>query len=134
MLSLKLTFQISDIDPPPEVAEADGAVAAPPSSPEDDLAEPTYITCSLLITKPAYANAVSVDLSAGEEGFDVTNVAIFAKTLGEMEGAEGDWQRRSRYLGPREWSAIFAGYLSGARETPYCFLNKSLKGNNCKIE
>jgi complement component 1 Q subcomponent-binding protein len=45
---------------------------------------------------------MSVDLEAGEEGFEVTNVAMMGKAIGEMKGAEGDWARRSRYMGPRE--------------------------------
>ena len=45
---------------------------------------------------------MSIDLEAGEEGFEVTNVAVFDKALGDMKGAEGDWQRRTRYMGPRE--------------------------------
>lgn len=42
-----------------------------------------------------------MDLEAGEEGFVITNVAIFPKKEGEMDGAEGDWIRRGKYLGPR---------------------------------
>jgi complement component 1 Q subcomponent-binding protein len=46
---------------------------------------------------------MSVDLEAGEDGFEVTNVAMFEKSVGEAKGAEGDWERRSRYMGPREY-------------------------------
>lgn len=45
---------------------------------------------------------MAIDLEAGEEGFEITNVAMLNKTLGEAKGAEGDWARRSRYMGPRE--------------------------------
>ena len=44
-----------------------------------------------------------VDLEAGEEGFVITNVGMYEKNLAEMEGAEGDYQRRSKYMGPREF-------------------------------
>jgi len=92
--SLKLTFQISDIDSPLSEESA--------GQPEEDLAPPPVITCSLVVSKGNHENSLSIDLEAGEEGFSITNLAIFPKSLAEAEGAEGDWQRRSRYLGPRQ--------------------------------
>jgi complement component 1 Q subcomponent-binding protein len=70
---------------------------------------PPFITCSLLITKTAQPGAMIVDLEAGDNGFDVTNVAMFEKTLGEIEGAEAEYQRRTRYLGPREFWYVSTG-------------------------
>lgn len=94
-ISLKLTFQISDIDSP---AADEAAVQQ-----EEDLAPPPIITCALVVSKPASERSFSIDLEAGEEGFGITNLAVFPKVLAEAEGAEGDWARRSRYLGPREF-------------------------------
>lgn len=57
-------------------------------------------------------------MAAQPDGFEVTNVAIFDKALAEKEGAEGDWQRRSQYMGPQFDtldSAVqdaFQGYLA----------------------
>ena len=100
--SLKLTFQISDLDATEtlqaEPAATEAAAAAAPVTEQD----PTYITCSLLISKPNVGNALAFDLEASEEGFVITNVAVFDKRLGDAPGAEGDWQRRSRYMGPGE--------------------------------
>lgn len=42
-----------------------------------------------------------IDLGAGPEGFDITNVAIYDKALAQKEGVEADWDRRSRYMGPQ---------------------------------
>jgi complement component 1 Q subcomponent-binding protein len=92
---LKLTFQISDIDTP--LAEE----TEPAVQQEDDLAPPPVITCSLVVSKGSHENSLSIDLEAGEEGFAITNLAVFPKSLAEAEGSEGDWARRSRYLGPR---------------------------------
>ncbi|GFZ43961.1 hypothetical protein JCM24511_01681 [Saitozyma sp. JCM 24511] len=93
---IKLTFQVSDLDVPSDAEiPIEGEVAA-----EDTDASP-YITCSLVITKHAHPDAMSVDLEAGEDGFEVTNVAMFESAVAEAEGAEGDWQRRSKYMGPQ---------------------------------
>ena len=99
---IKLTFQVSDLDVPSDAEiPIEGEVAA-----EDTDASP-YITCSLVITKHAHPDAMSVDLEAGEDGFEVTNVAMFESAVAEAEGAEGDWQRRSKYMGPRECSGVW---------------------------
>jgi complement component 1 Q subcomponent-binding protein len=88
---------VSDLDVPSDAElPIEGEVAG-----EDTDASP-YITCSLVITKHAHPDAMSVDLEAGEDGFEVTNVAMFESAVAEAEGAEGDWQRRSKYMGPRE--------------------------------
>jgi complement component 1 Q subcomponent-binding protein len=92
---------VSDLDVPSDAElPIEGEVAA-----EDTDASP-YITCSLVITKHAHPDAMSVDLEAGEDGFEVTNVAMFESAVAEAEGAEGDWQRRSKYMGPRECFCI----------------------------
>ena len=98
--SLKITFQVSDLDDPSaqEQVDENGVMIDPPA---EDVSATPFITCSLLITKSATPGAMSIDLEAGEEGFEVTNVAMFEKAQGEMKGAEGDWARRSRYMGPR---------------------------------
>lgn len=97
--SLKLTFQISDLDntDPVESVDAEGNVV------ED--AAPAYITSSLLITKGAAKKALLFDLGASPDGFEVTNVAIYDRALAEAGGPEGDWKRRSNYMGPREYPA-----------------------------
>jgi complement component 1 Q subcomponent-binding protein len=110
--SLTLTFQISELDDPS--ANSDSLVdpeADPSVDPEEaDLDNtPPFITCSLLITKSAQPGAMLVDLDAGENGFDVTNVAMYEKALGEAEGPEGDYQRRGKYMGPRELATSDSG-------------------------
>lgn len=106
--TLKLTFQISDLDHPADadldaegaesssggVADVDGVEAA------DAEGSAPYITCSLLVTKAAHPSAMAVDLEAADDGFEITNVAMFDKATAEAQGAEGDWERRSRYMGP----------------------------------
>ncbi|BEJ14838.1 hypothetical protein CspHIS471_0406050 [Cutaneotrichosporon sp. HIS471] len=93
--SLKLTFQISDLDntDPVESVDADGNIV-------EDVA-PAFITSSLLVTKSGAKKALLVDLGASPDGFEVTNVAIYEKALAEANGAEGDWKRRSSYMGPQ---------------------------------
>lgn len=102
---MKLTFQISDIDPLAEEEDPDH-VAAPVADEgaEDVAAEdtPPYITVSLVISKPAHPNAMSVDMEAGEEGMVITNVAMFERGVALAEGNEGDWVRGGRYMGPRK--------------------------------
>ncbi|WVQ80767.1 hypothetical protein IAT38_002872 [Cryptococcus sp. DSM 104549] len=96
--TLKLTFQISDLDansfdsefPPNEGDEADAPAPAP-----------AQITCSLVITKSAQPGALMVDLQTCDEGFEISNVAVYEKTLAEADGAESDWERRSKYMGPQ---------------------------------
>lgn len=104
--SLKLTFQISDIDPAPETdpdAELSPDVATnPDGSAGVEDAERPGVPVSLIISKPAHPNAMSVDLEAGDEGLIITNVAMFERSVALQEGSEGDWVRRGRYLGPRE--------------------------------
>lgn len=100
-----MTFQISDIDSP--------AADELPVQQEEDLAPPPVITCALVVSKPGSEKAFSIDLEAGEEGFGITNLAVFPKSLAEAEGAEGDWQRRSRYLGPRKLSCpLLQGFIA----------------------
>lgn len=98
--SLKLTFQISDLDntDPVESVDTEGNVV------ED--AAPAYITSSLLVTKGSSKKALLFDLGASPDGFEVTNVAIYEKDLAEAGGPEGDWKRRSNYMGPRECSEL----------------------------
>ncbi|CAD6572729.1 MAG: Mitochondrial acidic protein mam33 [Tremellales sp. Tagirdzhanova-0007] len=98
--TLKITFQVSDLDDPSaqEQVDENGVMIDPPT---EDVSATPFITCALLITKSATPGAMSIDLEAGEEGFEVTNVAMFEKAQGEMKGAEGDWARRSRYMGPQ---------------------------------
>jgi len=95
---LKLTFQVSDLEegnePDPEIERPDGA---------EEFDQPPFISGSLSITKPATPGSLLVDLEAGEEGFVITNVALFEKSVAEAEGPEGDYNRRSKYMGPREW-------------------------------
>ncbi|KAL1407016.1 Mitochondrial acidic protein mam33 [Vanrija albida] len=93
---LKLTFQVSDLDnaEPVESVDADGAVI-------EDAVEPAYITSSLLVTKGGSKKALLIDLAAQPDGFEVTNVAVYEKGLAEQDGADADWQRRSKYMGPQ---------------------------------
>jgi complement component 1 Q subcomponent-binding protein len=101
---LKLTFQVSDLEegnePDPEIERPDGA---------EEFDQPPFISGSLSITKPATPGALLVDLEAGEEGFVITNVALFEKAVAEAEGPEGDYNRRSMYMGPREWLRAESG-------------------------
>ncbi|WVR07054.1 hypothetical protein IAU60_004093 [Kwoniella sp. DSM 27419] len=94
--TIKLTFQISDLDSyePPAFAEGEVPEEVEPSG-------PTSIACSLVISKHAVPGSLMVDLETCEEGFEITNIAVFEKALAEMEGAEGDWARRSKYMGPQ---------------------------------
>ncbi|OCF40315.1 complement component 1 Q subcomponent-binding protein, mitochondrial [Kwoniella heveanensis CBS 569] len=97
--TIKLTFQISDLDSfnePAEFAESEPEVTG-----EIEPAGPTSIACSLVITKSATPGALMVDLETCEEGFEITNVAVYEKALAEREGADGDWERRSKYMGPQ---------------------------------
>ena len=93
---IKLTFQVSDLDnaDPVESVDQEGNVV-------EDGVEPAYITSSLLITKANSPKALIIDLGAGPEGFDITNVAIYDKGLATEDGANADWIRRSRYMGPQ---------------------------------
>ena len=79
--------------------DENGVLVDPPTT--EDLPTTPFVTCSLLITKSGTPGAMSIDLEAGEEGFELTNVAMMEKAMGETKGAEGDWMRRSRYMGPR---------------------------------
>jgi len=101
-----LTFQISELEDP---SASENDAVDPEIDPEQLDSSTPYIVCSLLITKSAQPGAMLVDLEAGEAGFEVTNVAMYEKGLGEAEGAEGDYQRRSKYLGPRESSSQISG-------------------------
>ncbi|KIR67283.1 hypothetical protein I312_102628 [Cryptococcus bacillisporus CA1280] len=95
--TLKLTFQVSDLD-------ATAFDAEYPPAEEDSEAPasgPASITCSLVITKSAAPGALMVDLETCDEGFEITNVAVYDKALADAKGAEGDWERRSRYMGPQ---------------------------------
>lgn len=96
-------FQISDLDDPSEVNEADED--GMPAEEAEDINTPPYIACSLTITKSGSNSAMAIDLEAGEEGFVITNVAMLEKDLASKDGAEGDWARRSKYMGPREYSS-----------------------------
>lgn len=96
--SIKLTFQVSDLDAtafdpeyPPAEEDSEASTSGPAS-----------ITCSLVITKSAAPGALMVDLETCDEGFEITNVAVYDKALADAKGAEGDWERRSRYMGPRK--------------------------------
>ncbi|KAK1924074.1 putative aerobic respiration-related protein [Papiliotrema laurentii] len=97
--TLKLTFQVSDLDEGSEnAAEAeleqeDGSV--------ESFDEPPFISCSLLLTKSATPGALLVDLECGDEGFIVTNVAMYEKAVAELQGPEGDFARRTKYMGPQ---------------------------------
>lgn len=92
--SLKLTFQVSDLDnADPIETEAEAEL--------DENVVPAYITSSLIVSKSGSSKAVLVDMAAQPDGFEVTNVAIFDKALADAEGAEGDWKRRSHYMGPQ---------------------------------
>jgi complement component 1 Q subcomponent-binding protein len=59
----------------------------------------------LLLTKSATPGALLVDLECGDEGFIVTNVAMYEKAVAELQGPEGDFARRTKYMGPRESTA-----------------------------
>lgn len=101
-------FQISDLDDPSQVNETDED--GMPTEETEDLNTPPYIACSLTITKSGSNSAMAIDLEAGEEGFVINNVAMLEKDLASKDGAEGDWSRRSKYMGPREYSSsIFRG-------------------------
>lgn len=91
---------MSDLEDP-SLANTDES-GVPIDNAETEMQSPPFITCSLLLTKPATPGALSVDLEAGEEGFEITNVAMFEKNIAVADGAEGDWARRSKYMGPRE--------------------------------
>jgi complement component 1 Q subcomponent-binding protein len=93
--SIKLTFQVSDLDnaDPVESVNEEGNVV-------EDGVEPAYITSSVLITKSGSSKALIMDLGAAPDGFDITNVAIYDKALATEDGAAADWTRRSRYMGP----------------------------------
>ncbi|WWC94195.1 hypothetical protein V866_001035 [Kwoniella sp. B9012] len=93
--TLKLTFQISDLDSfePPLIENESGEEIEPSG--------PTSIACSLVITKSATPGSLMVDLETCDEGFEITNIAVYEKALAEKEGAEGDWERRSKYMGPQ---------------------------------
>ncbi|WWC70183.1 uncharacterized protein I206_104132 [Kwoniella pini CBS 10737] len=93
--TLKLTFQISDLDSFESPIIEEGAVE------EVEPAGPTSIACSLVITKSATPGSLMVDLETCDEGFEITNIAVYEKALAEREGAEGDWERRSKYMGPQ---------------------------------
>lgn len=96
-----MTFQVSDLadaEPNPE-AELEGEAEVP-----EEFDEPPFISCSLLFTKKATPGAMLVDLECGEEGFIVTNLAMYEKTVAELQGPEGDYARRTKYMGPRKSS------------------------------
>ncbi|WRT66388.1 uncharacterized protein IL334_003343 [Kwoniella shivajii] len=94
--TLTLTFQISDLDSftEPPLIEGEPAEEIEPSG-------PTSIACSLVITKSATPGSLMVDLETCDEGFEITNIAVYEKALAEKDGAEGDWERRSKYMGPQ---------------------------------
>ncbi|WWC89305.1 uncharacterized protein L201_004226 [Kwoniella dendrophila CBS 6074] len=95
--TIKLTFQISDLDSF-ETPIIDGE---PAINEEVEPNGPTSIACSLVITKSATPGSLMVDLETCDEGFEITNIAVYEKALAEREGAEGDWERRSKYMGPQ---------------------------------
>ncbi|WVF71397.1 hypothetical protein IAT40_006201 [Kwoniella sp. CBS 6097] len=99
--TIKLTFQISDLDSFNDPAEFAADAPEPEVTGEIEPAGPTSIACSLIITKTATPGSLMVDLETCEEGFEITNVAVYEKALAEREGAEGDWERRSKYMGPQ---------------------------------
>lgn len=96
--SIKLTFQVSDLD----ATAFDPEYPAAEEDSEGPASGPASITCSLVITKSAAPGALMVDLETCDEGFEITNVAVYDKALADAKGAEGDWERRSRYMGPRK--------------------------------
>lgn len=100
MYSLELTFQVSEVDPVPVNAEGAETEAI-----DGDAAEstPPVVTASLVVSKHGHPNAMSVDLDAGEDGLIISNVAMFERSVAVQKGSEGDWARRERYLGPREY-------------------------------
>lgn len=67
----------------------------------EDQEDSDYITSSLIVSKAASTKSLCVDLTASRDGFEITNIAIFDKALAGADGAEGDWARRSRYMGPQ---------------------------------
>lgn len=107
MLSLELTFQVSEVDPSP--AAEDGTEGVVDGAEDVDADAAPIVTCSLVISKAKHPNAMSIDLDASEEGLVITNVAMFERTVALQQGSEGDWARRERYLGPREWSCSAVG-------------------------
>lgn len=104
---IRLTFQVSELDDGEGVLAAEAgadAETAQAAEGEDGAATSPYITCALIITKGSHADALSIDLEAGEDGFEITNVAAFDKATAEDESSQGDWARRSRYMGPGEFT------------------------------
>lgn len=61
---------------------------------------PPTLMGQLTITKSGEAGALSMDLEAGYEGFNIMNVALLDKSAIEVEGAEALYTRRKTYLGP----------------------------------
>lgn len=80
----------------------------------EEFDSPPFISCSLLINKPANPASMLVDLEAGDEGFVVTNLAMYEKHIAEVQGPEGDHVRRTKYMGPRE--SHFDLYFANADE------------------
>ena len=108
--SITLSFLISDVEEPSDMdslAERTAEDGTPIEDVEDDVAFPPSLSCSALVTKSGESNALSADLEAGEEGFAITNVAMFDKKTTEADGAEGDWIRRSKYIGPRKYCQVY---------------------------
>ncbi|WWD17272.1 hypothetical protein CI109_101712 [Kwoniella shandongensis] len=103
--TIKLTFQISDLDSA-DFNDPSFPTSTDPSAPAEEVDPetsegPASIACSLVITKSATPGALMVDLETCDEGFEITNVAVYEKNLAEAKGAEGDWERRSKYMGPQ---------------------------------
>jgi complement component 1 Q subcomponent-binding protein len=96
---LKLTFQVSDVEEPESEIDEEGNEIA---SELDVLENVPPMPVSLTVSKSASPSVLRIDLDATPEGFEISNIAVFDKSVAEGEGAEADWRRRSQYTGPRE--------------------------------
>lgn len=92
--SVKLTFQVSDLDEGEPIEGVDGNGEAV------DGVSPPCITTTLLLNKSSSPKSLLIDLGAHPDGFEITNVAIYDKAVAEKVGADADWNRRSLYMGP----------------------------------
>lgn len=110
--SIKLTFQVSDLD------ESEPMEGVDPNGEAVDGVSPPCITTTCLMTKSSSPKSLLIDLGAHPDGFEITNVAIYDKALAEKTGADADWTRRSLYMGPHYDTLdtavqdAFAGYLA----------------------
>lgn len=110
--SIKLTFQVSDLDEsePMDGVDSNGEAI--------DGVSPPCITTTCLLSKSSSPKSLLIDLGAHPDGFEITNVAIYDKALAEKTGADADWTRRSLYMGPHydtldtSVQDAFAGYLA----------------------